>query len=204
MMVFKRKQIVVLSLVLMIVVAGYLQYSYKKSSVSMDDKENGKLGESVYVDNKVDSNVDSNVDSAADSNVNDIVNSKKAVEEKAASKQANDYFAQAKLDRDLTISKNSDALKVIIEDVNASEDIKAQAYEQMLNIVDESQNEMKIETLVEEKMLNDVIALFGDDGSLDIVVKSSSLTAAQIVQISDIASRQANIDIEKIHVRNIY
>ncbi len=51
MMVFKRKQIVVLSLVLMIVVAGYLQYSYKKSSISVNSKDNEKLGEAVYVEN---------------------------------------------------------------------------------------------------------------------------------------------------------
>ena len=39
MMVFKRKQIVVLSLVLMIVVAGYLQYSYNKNGESVSNLE---------------------------------------------------------------------------------------------------------------------------------------------------------------------
>jgi len=61
MMVLKRKQIVVLSLILMIVVAGYLQYSYNNSgssgndsddiSVSQFDEETESLGEAWYVDN---------------------------------------------------------------------------------------------------------------------------------------------------------
>jgi len=39
MMVLKRKQIVVLSLILMIVVAGYLQYSYNNSGSSGNDSD---------------------------------------------------------------------------------------------------------------------------------------------------------------------
>jgi len=65
MMVLKRKQIVVLSLILMIVVAGYLQYSYNNSgssgndsddiSVSQFDEETESLGEAWYVDNTTES-----------------------------------------------------------------------------------------------------------------------------------------------------
>ena len=51
MMVFKRKQIVILALILMIVVAGYLQYSYRQGSTSANTE--GKLGEAVYVDNEI-------------------------------------------------------------------------------------------------------------------------------------------------------
>lgn len=193
MMVFKRKQIVVLALVLMIVVAGYLQYSYKKSSISASDSEKGRLGEAVYVDNN---------DVAQDKQ--DFKKDDKAPKDKAASKQASDFFAQAKLDRETVRGKDTDALKAITQDENADKEVKAKAYEQMMKIVENSQKEMRIETLVKKIGFEEVVALFGDDGSLDIVVKSPSLTSAQTAQIADIASRQAKIDIRQIHVKNIY
>jgi len=192
MMVFKRKQIVVLALVLMIVIAGYLQYSYKKSSISAGDSDKGRLGEAVYVD-------------SGDS-VQGIEDKKedKAPKDKAASKMAIDYFAQAKLEREAVRSEDREILKAITEDENADSEAKAQAYDQMMDIVAVSEKEMKIETLVKKAGFEDVIAMFGDDGSLDIVVRSPSLTSAQVAQIADIASRQAKIDIDKIHISNKY
>ena len=51
MVVFKRKQIVVLALALMIVITGYLQYSYNRSSLANKDENKGS-SEAVYVDNE--------------------------------------------------------------------------------------------------------------------------------------------------------
>ena len=72
MMVLKRKQVVVLSLILMIIVAGVLQYSYNKSSTSVNEwddisvdnsyediaieeteEDDVRLGEAVYVDREL-------------------------------------------------------------------------------------------------------------------------------------------------------
>lgn len=193
MMVFRRKQIVVLVLVIMIVAAGYLQYSYNKSSISVEGEKNEKLGEAVYVDQ----------------NDIDAVNNSDLVEDGEteyidASKQANEFFIQARLEREISNSKNTDFLKQITEDTNADQEQKTKAYDQMMQIINNSQKGVKIETLIEERGFKDVVALFSDDGSLDIVVKSPSLTSAQTAQIADIASRHGNIDISGIHIRNIY
>lgn len=192
-MVFKRRQVVVLSLVLMIVVAGYLQYSYKRGSSTIGSKDNSRLGEAVYVDSM------GVIESTAQKDKKDS-----KVSPASASKQANDFFTQAKIDRETAVSRDSESLKKITVDINASKDVKAKAYDQMTNLVSLSQREMKIETLVKEKGFIDVIALFGDDGSIDIVVKAPELTSAQVAQITDVASRQANVQISKIHIKNMY
>lgn len=193
MMVFKRKQIVVLSLVLMIIIAGYLQYSYKKSSSSADNSgEKGRLGEAVYVDNYGETpSVD--VDAGG-----------KAQEDISASKEATNFFAQAKLDKEVTRSRDVDMLKEISSDEAATDEAKSHAYEKMMKLVDKSQQEMSIETLLKEAGFEDVFALFAEDGSLDIVVKAPSLTSAQTAQIADIAMRHADLDMTDIHIRNIY
>lgn len=197
MMVFKRRQIVVLALVLLVVVAGYLQYTYKKSSVSTQ-KDEGKLGEAVYVDNKDLTGADIVTNDSSEGTT--VAKTK----DTGASRQANDFFAQAKLDKEMVRSKDTDTLKQITEDVNASKEVISQAYDQMMKIVDSAEKEMRIETLIKEKGFTDVITLFGDDGSVDIVVKTPSLTSAQTAQISDIVSRQGKIDMAKIHIRSIY
>ncbi|MCX8129024.1 MAG: SpoIIIAH-like family protein [Clostridia bacterium] len=194
MVVFKRKQIVILSLVLMIVVAGYLNYSYKQSSISTSDKDDGKVGEAIYVDN----------DKGVLEEKKDDKNDGKSSNVAKASKYAEDFFAQAKLDREMTRSKDTDALKEITEDQNASKESKNKAHDQMIKILANSEKEMKIEQIIKGKGFNDSIVLFGDDNSIDIYVKAPSLSAAQIASIADGASRQAKIPMHKIVVKNIF
>ncbi len=197
MVVFKRKQIVVLALILMIVVAGYLQYSYKQGSTSAS-KENGKLGEAVYVDNQLDNGAIGQVDNA--------IKEEKATPDKgaAASKLANDFFAQAKIDKEMSRSKSNDSLKAVTEDLSASKETREDAYNRMMDLVARADKEMRIETLIKEKGFSDAVALFADDGSIDIIVKTSSLTTAQTAQISDLVSRQAKVAIGDIHIKNLF
>ncbi|NJD03555.1 MAG: SpoIIIAH-like family protein [Ruminiclostridium sp.] len=197
MVVFKRKQIVVLALILMIVVAGYLQYSYKQGSTSAG-KDNGKLGEAVYVDNQLGNE---EIDTAMDAKKDEKPGKKTDV---SASKLANDFFAQAKMDKEISRSKSSDSLKAITEDVNASKEIRAEAYDKMMALLENADKEMRIETLIREKGFSDAVALFADDGSIDIIVKAASLTTAQTAQIGDIVSRQAKIAFEDIHIKKLF
>lgn len=198
MVVFKRKQIVVLALILMIVVAGYLQYSYKQGSTSAGN-ENGKLGDAVYVDSEVDNG--SSQDLAAQDGSNGKTATKTDV---SASKMANDYFVQARLDKEISRSKSNDSLKAISEDSNATEQTRADAYNRMIELVDISDKEMRIESLIKEKGFSDAIAIFADDGSIDIVVKTPSLTTTQTAQIADIVSRQGKVAIEDIIIKKMY
>lgn len=199
MVVFKRRQVVILALVLMIIVAGYLQYSYSRRGSSVADKETGKLGEAVYVG----SNDAKPVDKDADSKKAGTGDSKKTIDSKA-SKKASDYFSQAKLEKEAARSKDKESLKAITDDVNASKEAKDKAFEQLQKLVADGEKEMKIETLVKQKGFDDAVALFGDDNSIDVVVMAPSLTQADIVQISDIVSRQANVDMGNVHVKNYY
>lgn len=191
MVVLKRKQIVVLALVLMIVIAGYLQYNYRKGDTAATKDENDRLGEAVYVDN--DDMLEDDMDYIFDYD-----------DEIGASIQASEFFAQAKLDREITRSMDADAFREITNSENASEDIKVEAFNSMMSMIEKNDLEMRIENLIKERGFSDALALFGDDGSIDIIVKSPSLTDANIAQIADIVTRQANVDMSQINIRNKY
>lgn len=183
MMVVKRKQIVALSLFLMVLVAGYVQYNMKQSSVAVGSGDE-QIGDTVYVDGKTETKSDSS-----------------AV---TASKDANDFFAYTKIQRESSRSKNSEALKTITNDTTASKDVKAKAQNEMLQMVNSANKETRIEALIKDTGISDVVTIFGDDGSIDVVVKAPSLTSAQVAKISDIVSRQANVPINKIVIKNIF
>lgn len=212
-MVLKRKQVVVLSLILMIIVAGVLQYSYNKSSTSVNEwddisvdnsyediaieeteEDDVRLGEAVYVDREL---MDEDTFVKKDDEEEDE-GSEKALE---ASQEANDFFAQAKINREVNRSRDQDVLKEITQDTASSEDLKKSAQELMMQIIENSEKEMRIETLIKEKGFKDVVVLFGSDGSVDVVVKTPSLTSVQVAQIADITSRHADVDIKDIYVR---
>jgi len=184
MMVVKRKQIVALSLFLMVLVAGYVQYNMKESSVAVGN-EDEQIGDTIYVDGKAQT---SKSDSSA----------------VTASKDANDFFAYTKIQRESSRSKNSEALKTITNDTTASKDVKAKAQNEMLQMVNSANKETRIEALIKDTGISDVVTIFGDDGSVDVVVKAPSLTSSQVAKISDIVSRQANIPINKIVIKNIF
>jgi stage III sporulation protein AH len=184
----KRKQIVVLSLVLMLVIAGYLQYSYNKSSL-LSEEDSAQVGDAVYVDNQ------------------DVSKSDNAASEQktvTASKEVTNYFAQAKLDRDSVRDKDLETIKNITDDQTASKDAKAKAQEKMLKIVDISQKEAKIETLIKGKGFNDAIALFSDNGGIDVIVKAPAISKADTAKIVDIVVRQGDVPYDKIVIKQMF
>jgi stage III sporulation protein AH len=194
MMVFKRKQIVILALVLMIVVAGYLQYSYRQGSTSANT--DGTLGEAVYVDNEIaNEGLDGTEDVAENENTQLNV---------TASKMANDYFVQAKMDREQSRSENTESLKAIADDGNSNDEIKAEAQSKMITLSENADKEMRIETLINKMGFDDTFVLFADNGSVDIVIKTPSLTTSQTAQITDIVTRQGDVDVGDIHIRTLF
>lgn len=195
-MVLKRKQIVILALILLIVVAGYLQYSYRQGSTSADSE--GRLGEALYVDSDIYNDEMFGSDSdLADEGFGDQVNI-------TASKMANDYFIQAKMDKEQSMSEAADSLKAIVEDATVSTEIREEAHNKMMALAENLERESRIEILINKMGFEDSFILFADNGSVDIIVKTPSLTSSQAAQITDIVMRQADVDVEDIHISTMF
>lgn len=195
-MILKRKQIVILALILLIVVAGYLQYSYRQGNTSADSE--GKLGEALYVDNEIINEGMGGSDSdLADEGFGDQVNV-------TASKMANDYFIQAKLDKEQSRSEAADSLKAIAEDASVSPEVREEAHSKMIALAETAEKESRIEILINKMGFEDSFILFADNGSVDIIVKTPSLTSSQAAQITDIVMRQADVDVEDIHISTMF
>jgi len=100
--------------------------------------------------------------------------------------------------------RNTERLRLITEDENASPEVKTQAYNQMMKIIEMAEKESRIEALIKEKGFEDIIVLFGEENNVDVIVKIPYLTSADVAQIADIVTRQTNIPLTGVNVSNIY
>ena len=94
----KSKQIVIIALVVLIAAAAYIQYGYNP------------VGESGTDDVTAISNA---------LNTQGNSGGRKLGEAVAVSKETNDYFAQSKIDKESTRSKNIDAIKEVAQDTGS-------------------------------------------------------------------------------------
>ena len=162
----KRKQIVVLGLVLVIISVGILQYNYNSSGEAAKiDGEGLALeqdmdledipGAAVYVENSDTAEID------------------KAM---AQAQQTGGFFAQARMERDKARSKQKDELKVLAQatdgTVATSTAINSlEAQEQLLAIIRRAEAESTVETLVKQKGFDDALAYMSDTDNVDVIVK---------------------------------
>jgi len=195
----KRKQIVVLGLVLVIISVGILQYNYNTSGESAkldlaldnDDIDYEEVpGAAVYVENS---------DAAAIDEAADLAQQ---------AQQAGGFFAEARMERDKARSRQKDELKILLQAqdgtiATSSGVTSLEAQEQLLALIRRAEAESTVETLVKQKGFEDAIAYMSDTNNVDVLVKAPSLTAQEVAQICDIVMRHADVTMDKITVKNV-
>lgn len=191
-----KKQILVIALVLVIIVAGVLQYTYGKTGFSSQKDQQERLGEAVYVDNMDGQLVElgtqqAGTDGATEASGNEIATT------------GTDYFVQARLDREAIRSRQKEELQQLTSGENLSGDANEKAQEQYLDLIRRADMEATIESLIKQRGIEDVVVVIGSTGTVDLVVKADSLSASQTAQISDIVIRHAGVEMKDIHIKNM-
>ncbi|MCX7772432.1 MAG: SpoIIIAH-like family protein [Clostridia bacterium] len=194
----KRKQIIVLGLVLVIIAVGILQYNY--GGVGESAKVNGLDGLSLAQGTDLE-----DVPGAAV-----YVNNGDKTDEALAQAQQKPtgFFSEARLERDKARSKEKEELKAIAEGneqaVAASVNLtSSEAQEQLVAVIRRCEAESTIETLIKQRGFEDALVYMSDTGNVDVMVKASSLSAQDVAKISDIVLRHSEATMENITVKNV-
>jgi len=188
-----KKQILAVALVIVIIAAGVLQYIYSdKGFSSKNDNEEERLGEAVYVDNITGDAVNLTDGTKADASEND----------NAVTGAEQDYFTQARLERDAIRSRQKEELKELTSS-SAGEEIAAKAQQEYMDLIRRAEIEATIESLIKQRGIEDVVVIFGSTGTVDLVVKAESLSQSETAQISDIVMRHAGVEMKDIHIKNM-
>lgn len=220
--IFKKNQIIITALAVMIAVAGYLNYS------------GSKLGEGIAPTAADESSVKKETEAAKDSALIDIesLDEEFALEDAAAedasaasddasaelSADASDesqvtdtpgeavltsvpgssgFAAEARLSREQVRAKNKETLLEVINNTNIAEEQKQDAINSMNAMADIAEKEAAAELLLESKGFTDAVVSI-TDGTVDVVVSQVDVTDAQRAQIEDIVKRKTEISGENI------
>lgn len=197
--VFKKNQIIITTLAVMIAIAGYLNYS----GTLFDDTAKGTTEANTNLVNQELLDI-----SEEDLETGEIVSNDSEVEGTPGeavltSGAAESTIAEAKVTREQVRAQNKETLQGIIDNTNLSDTEKADAVAKMLEITTIAEQEMAVETLMASKGFEDAVVSLTSD-SADIVVRAEELTDAARAQIEDIVTRKTEIAPENIVITAIH
>ncbi|VBB08015.1 Hypothetical protein LUCI_3280 [Lucifera butyrica] len=109
-----------------------------------------------------------------------------------------DFFTEYRIEREKIRSERSDLLRDAIKNA-PTEDARQKAQEAILKMMLEKQREAEMENLIRARGFMDAL-VFTRNNSVSVVVKASSLTREEVIQIADVVSRLAGVKPENITV----
>ena len=225
--IFRKNQLVITALALMIAVAGYFSYmnnnmedgqvtaeaSADAGTVqdTYDISEEDMLAEQeIFTDEGtgeelalVEGTETAAVDAAQSGDVAQMTDGAADVENPGeavltSTTIANlDYAAEMKLNREQIRSKNKESLLEIVNNTT-----KQDAVNKMIAMTDIAEREAAAEMLLEAKGFSDVVVSITED-NCDVVLNMGEVTDAKRAQVEDIVKRKTNIAADKIVITPI-
>lgn len=104
----------------------------------------------------------------------------------------NTYFSATQISRQKARDEALEVLQAVVDNVDASEEAKAEAQAGIATIADEIQKEANIESLLKAKGFEECVAVLNGD-SITVVVSADTLQPAQLAQINAAVYEQTGI-----------
>lgn len=224
MKLFKKNQVIIYIIALMLMTAGYLNYTTNQQGDSVEtsmkmeanDTQVADIGDAKLVNsNDVITNETQNTleeNSTIDNNTTNTIKNETANTSsnstntenntvETSSNNSNDYFTKSKLERDTMYSQMIETYEKVINSSNASETQKQSATQEITKINNIKNSIMICENLIKTKGFeNSVVFVNGE--SISVIIGASELSKEQVAQVQNIISREMNAKIENIHIAN--
>ncbi|MBR2409812.1 MAG: SpoIIIAH-like family protein [Lachnospiraceae bacterium] len=222
--IFKKNQVIITALALMLAVAGYLQMSGETANGvdSADATQANSTGGhyEITAGDFADYSTDISDEDMAGQSLAAAENSQaqtvsaEGVESTDVAKLSDaesdpgeavlvsttirgDYAVNAKLNREQTRAKNKEILMDMLGDDSLSEEQKQEAIDVLLEMTEISEKEQAAELLLEAKgFMDSVVNIVGEE--VDVVINATEVTDRQIAQIEDIVMRKTGAMAENI------
>ena len=214
MKLLKKNQVIIYVIAVMLMVAGYLNYTTRTADeavqassqvnetdeyanigdarlVSSEAVEENTTNETNTTENQVAENTINTTNTSNSSNTNMATQETSAV--------TDDYFAKSKLERDTMYSQMLETYENVLNSSNSLETQKQSATEEITKINNTKNSIMICENLLKTKGFENSV-IFVNDESISVIIGVKELQQDQIAQIQNIISREMKADIENIHI----
>ena len=205
MKLLKKNQVIIYVIAVMLMVAGYLNYTTRTgdetvqaSSFLNEAKTNTNIGDARLVsseaveENKVENQISENTTNTTNSTEENLI-------QETSNNVTDDYFAKSKLERDTMYSQMIETYENILNSTNATETQKQSATTEITKINNTKNSIMICENLLKTKGFEDSV-IFVNDESISIIIGAQELKEEEIAQVQNIISREMKADIENIHI----
>lgn len=212
MRIIKRNQLIILVISLMLITAGYLNFTSDSNTSKETAKLFAELGDATLVStNAIVENNETEIENTVASNnavventvSNDASNDASNVEENTVETNAEavdeTYFTTSKLERENMYSQMLETYQQIYNNTEASTDQKTSAIEEIAKINKTKNAIMIAENLLSAKGFKNIV-IFANENSISVIAGETELKPEQIAQIQNIVSRELNVDAGIIHI----
>ena len=205
MKLLKKNQVIIYVIAVMLMVAGYLNYTTRTgdetvqaSSFLNEAETNTNIGDARLVsseaveENKVENQISENTTNTTNSTEENLI-------QETSNNVTDDYFAKSKLERDTMYSQMIETYENILNSTNATETQKQSATTEITKINNTKNSIMICENLLKTKGFEDSV-IFVNDESISIIIGAQELKEEEIAQVQNIISRELNAEIQNIHI----
>ena len=193
---FRKNQIIITALAIMIVIAGYLNFTADQTKPVKKEAES-QTAEKLQAENiqaeEAAADAEADITSFPDEDLPSVSAQAETVTDTetpegekvgeavlTSSASAGAFSASAKLNREQVRSRNEASLLEIINNTEISEDMKADAIASMNQLTDRAEKELDAEILLDAKGFKDSVVSINDD-SVDVIIGAASITEEHIV-----------------------
>ena len=219
MKLFKKNQVIIYVIALMLVTAGYLNYTSNdnlKSAIQTSGSEEelaemANIGDAQLVssnDIKKENKTEENkIETDNGTAINTTNETKKENENNTMTTSANnnkdnsDYFTNSKLERDTMYSQMIETYEKILNSTTSTETQKQSATDEIKKINDTKNSIMICENLIKTKGFDNSV-VFANGNSISVIIGANDLSKEQVAQIQNIVMREMNAKTENIHISN--
>lgn len=219
----KKNQIIIGVMSLMLIAAGYLNFTNHESDANAllqtgalaDSEQMAAIGDATLVsttpseENAISNTIEKNAEKSSNNEIgnNTRENIKNEGEENKVDLETNaqittdEYFTKSRLERDTLYSQMIESYQKILDKTTISEKQRITAQSEITRMNEEKNAIMITENLIKTKGFEDLI-IFINNKSINVIVKAKKLEAEQIAQIQNIITRELKAEITNIHISN--
>ena len=195
--VFKKNQVIIAALAVMIAAAGYLNYSGR---LCPDKAKSSETGSEVASQELLDISQEDSQSASSDIKSQDGDNEAQTStpgEAVLTGGDATSIVSQAKITREQVRAKNKESLQEIIDNKQLTGEQKKKAVNEMVELTKIAEKEAAAETMLSAKGFTDSVVSLSEE-SADVVVNAKELSEANRAQIEDIVIRKTGMAAENI------
>jgi len=211
MKILKRNQLIVLVISLMLITAGYLNFtSQEENNTVLTSEIVAELGDATLVssipitDETQENNVSNEVENSAigeAASENNVTIEQNVTENiiETVEQIEDSYFTTSKLERESMYSQMLETYQEIYNNTGASAEQRAEALAEIAKINGTRNAIMIAENLISAKGFEKVV-VFSNTNSVSVIIGKEELKPEEIAQIQNIVSRELNVTADIIHI----